>query len=66
MPFVKGQSGNPGGRVGVPEEVRELGRTPWQPDAQRRRELVISVFVPRRSAQITRADVARVDRAASS
>jgi hypothetical protein len=27
MPFVKGQSGNPGGRVGVPKEVRELART---------------------------------------
>ena len=24
MPFVKGQSGNPGGRPGVPADVREL------------------------------------------
>ena len=27
MPFKKGQSGNPGGRIGVPKEVRELART---------------------------------------
>jgi HEAT repeat protein len=26
MPFRKGQSGNPGGRVGVPAEVRNLAR----------------------------------------
>jgi len=26
MPFKKGQSGNPGGRVGVPAEVRDLAR----------------------------------------
>jgi hypothetical protein len=26
MPFKKGQSGNPGGRVGVPAEVRDLPR----------------------------------------
>jgi hypothetical protein len=26
MPFKKGQSGNPGGRVGVPREVRDLAR----------------------------------------
>jgi hypothetical protein len=26
MPFAKGQSGNPGGRVGVPADVRELAR----------------------------------------
>ena len=26
MPFKKGQSGNPGGRVGIPAEVRELAR----------------------------------------
>jgi hypothetical protein len=26
MPFKKGQSGNPGGRVGVPAEVREMAR----------------------------------------
>jgi hypothetical protein len=26
MPFKKGQSGNPGGRVGVPAEVRQLAR----------------------------------------
>ena len=25
--FKKGQSGNPGGRIGVPKEVRELART---------------------------------------
>ena len=27
MPFKKRQSGNPGGRIGVPKEVRELART---------------------------------------
>jgi len=27
MPFKKGQSGNPGGRIGVPKEVHELART---------------------------------------
>lgn len=27
MAFTKGQSGNPGGRVGVPLEVRELARS---------------------------------------
>ncbi len=27
MTFRKGQSGNPGGRVGVPAEVRELARS---------------------------------------
>ena len=27
MPFKKGQSGNPGGRIGVPKEVRALART---------------------------------------
>ena len=27
MPLKKGQSGNPGGRIGVPKEVRELART---------------------------------------
>jgi len=27
MPFKKGQSSNPGGRIGVPKEVRELART---------------------------------------
>jgi hypothetical protein len=32
MPFVKGQSGNPGGRVKMPEEVRELFRAKG-PDA---------------------------------
>lgn len=26
MPWVKGQSGNPGGRPGVPQGVRELAR----------------------------------------
>jgi hypothetical protein len=26
MPFPKGKSGNPGGRVGVPREVRDLAR----------------------------------------
>lgn len=26
MPFVKGQSGNPGGRVKMPEEIREMFR----------------------------------------
>jgi hypothetical protein len=27
MPFKKGQSGNPGGRIGIPAEVRELARS---------------------------------------
>jgi hypothetical protein len=27
MPFKKAQSGNPGGRVGIPAEVRELARS---------------------------------------
>jgi hypothetical protein len=26
MPFAPGQSGNPGGRTGVPKEVRDLAR----------------------------------------
>jgi hypothetical protein len=26
MPFEKGQSGNPGGRLKIPQEVRELAR----------------------------------------
>lgn len=35
MPFVKGQSGNPGGRVPLPPEIRELARMA-APDALRR------------------------------
>jgi hypothetical protein len=30
MPFKKGQSGNPGGRVGVPAEVREMAASAQQ------------------------------------
>jgi hypothetical protein len=35
VPFKKGQSGNPGGRIGVPKEVRELARTHTEPAINR-------------------------------
>jgi hypothetical protein len=35
MPFVKGQSGNPGGRVPLPPEIREMARMA-APDALQR------------------------------
>ena len=42
MPFVKGQSGNPGGRKPIPEEVKELARAATPKAMRRQVELIDS------------------------